>query len=90
MLFRSKKDEPLPLDQSKEALNWSITAILGYMGCLMMTGMFAMSFNFILMGLMSMVIAALFICHVVFCVMGVIASAKLEKFRVPFAIRLIK
>lgn len=80
ILYLVKKDDDYINDQSKEALNWSITAILGYVaGVLLMV---------ILIGFL--VIAAVGIVHLVFCIMGVIATSSGQAFRVPFALRLIK
>jgi uncharacterized protein len=80
IVYLIKKDDPYVIDQSKEALNWSITAIIGYCAGVILT--------FILIGVLVMLIVA--ICHLVFCVMGAIAGSNGKPFRVPFAIRLIK
>ena len=80
IFYLVKKDDPYIVDQSKEALNWSITAMIGYFaGVILM---------FILIGALVMLVVG--ICHLVFCVMGAIGASKGEKFRVPFALRLIK
>lgn len=80
ILFLVKKDDAYVLDQSKEALNWSITAIIGYVaGVILMV---------VLIGALVMLVVG--ICHLVFCIMGVIAASSGKKFRVPFALRLIK
>lgn len=75
-----KQDNPYLLAQSKEALNWSITAVAGYVA-----GMILVVF---LVGIL--VIFAVAIVHVVFCIMGAVATYNGREFRVPFAIRLIK
>jgi len=36
------------------------------------------------------VIPAVGICHLVFCIMGAIATSNGKPFRVPFALRLVK
>jgi uncharacterized protein len=80
ILYLVKKDDDYITDQSKEALNWSITAIIGYvLGTVLMV---------ILIGFL--VIAAVGIVHLVFCIMGVIAASSGQTFRAPFALRLIK
>jgi uncharacterized Tic20 family protein len=80
VLYLVKKDDPYIVDQSKEALNWSITAIIGYVvGSILIV---------ILIGFL--VIAAVGVIHLVFCIMGVIAASSGQTFRVPFALRLIK
>ena len=80
ILFLVKKDDPYVFDQSKEALNWSITAAIGdfagailTMSCIGIFVMFAVG-----------------ICHLVFCIMGAVSTSKGNTFRVPFALRLIK
>lgn len=80
VLFLVKKDDPYLLDQSKEALNWSITAAIGIAaGIVLMV---------ILIG--ALVIAAVGLCNLIFSIMGVIAASSGQPFRVPFALRLIK
>ena len=80
ILYLIKKDDAYVMDQAKESLNWSITAIIGYVVGIILT--------FILIGVL--VLALLGIAHLVFCVMGVLAASNGKPFRVPFAIRLIK
>lgn len=81
IVYLVKKDDPYILDQSIEALNWSITAIIAYVAGLVLT--------VILIGVF--VILAVGICHLVFCIMGALAASNGKSgFRVPFAIRLIK
>ncbi len=80
VLYLVKKDDAYILDQSKEALNWSITAIIGYVAGTVLA--------IILIGFL--VIAAVGILHLVFCIMGIIAANSGQTYRAPFAIRLIK
>ncbi|HTF95994.1 MAG TPA: DUF4870 domain-containing protein [Cellvibrio sp.] len=80
LMYLLKKDDAYVLDQSKEALNWSITALIGYVAGMILT--------VILIGVLVM--AAVGICHLVFCIMGVIAATSGKPFRVPYALRLIK
>lgn len=80
VIYLVKKDSAYTQDQAKEALNWSITAIFGYIIAFILT--------FILIGLLLLPIIGL--CHLIFCIMGAVATSKGNKFRVPFAIRLIK
>lgn len=80
IFFLVKKDDAYIQDQAKEALNWSITAMLGYLvGAVLMV---------VVIGLFVM--AAVGIAHLVFCIMGAIGASNGKEFRVPFAIRLIK
>lgn len=80
IIYLVKKDDAYILDQSKEALNWSITSLIVYV--------FGLVTSVILIGIVVLVLLG--ICHLVFCVMGAIASSKGTTFRVPFAVRLIK
>ena len=79
IVYLVKKDDAYILDQSKEALNWSITAAIGYVAGMILT--------FVLIGFL--VFVALGLCHLVFCVMGAIGASNGKTFRVPFALRLI-
>jgi len=80
IVYLIKKDDQYIQDQAKEALNWSITAAIGYVAGVILT--------FILIGIL--VFAVVGICHLVFCIMGAIGASNGKTFRVPFAIRLIK
>ncbi len=80
IIYLVKKDDAYINAQAKEALNWSLTAIMGYF--------IGIILSFILIGVLVFPIVG--ICHLVFCIMGVISTAKGNAFRVPFAIRLIK
>ena len=80
ILYLVKKDDAYVYNQSKEALNWSITAIIGYF--------VAFILSFILIGLLLLPVVG--ICHLVFCIMGAVSTSKGNEFRVPWAIRLIK
>ena len=80
IVYLIKKDDPYVVDQAKEALNWSITAIIAYVAGLILT--------IILIGVL--VILACAICHLVFCILGAVATSSGKPFRVPFALRLIK
>ncbi len=80
IFFLTKKDDAYIYDQAKEALNWSITFIIGYL-----TGLILM---LVLIGFL--VIMAVVIAHLVFCILGAIAASSGKPFRVPFALRLIK
>src|SRR5262245_43106881 len=75
-----KKDDAYITDQSKEALNWSITAAIGYFAGVILT--------FILIGVLVFIVVGL--AHLIFCVMGAIAASNGQQYRVPFAVRLIK
>jgi uncharacterized Tic20 family protein len=80
IVYLIKKDDAYVVDQSKEALNWSITAAFGYVAGIILT--------IILVGVLVMLAVGL--CHLVFCIMGAVAASNGKPFRVPFAVRLIK
>ena len=80
VLFLIKKDDAYVQKQSKEALNWSITATIGYM--------IGFVLSFIVIGIFIFPIVG--ICHLIFCIMGAVGTSKGKDFKVPFTIRLIK
>lgn len=80
ILYLLKTDDEYVSEQSKEALNWSITVVIGNVVAFILT--------FIAIGALLFPIIGL--AHLVFCLMGAFAVAKGEHFRVPWAIRLIK
>ena len=80
IIYLVKKDDAYVNDQAKEALNWSLTALMGYF--------IGIVLSFILIGVLVFPIVG--ICHLVFCIMGAVGTSKGSAFRVPFAIRLLK
>jgi uncharacterized Tic20 family protein len=76
-----KKDDAYVLDQSVEALNWSITAAL-----ITLVGRLVLSVIFL--GWLAYAVVS--IVHVVFCILGAVAATSGQRYRVPFAIRLIR
>ena len=79
IVYLIKKDDAYVLDQSKEALNWSITVLIGWFIGIITT--------FILIGFL--VFAVVVICNLVFCILGAVAASGGKPYRVPFALRLI-
>jgi uncharacterized Tic20 family protein len=75
-----KKDDAYVQDQAKEALNWGITFLLVLIVGKILT--------IILVGFL--VIGFAWLCNVLFCIMGAVATSDGKPFRVPFALRLIK
>lgn len=67
-------------DQAKEALNFQITLLIGYV----------ISFVLIFVVIGILLIFALSILNIVFCIIAGIAANKGELYRYPFAIRLVK
>ena len=88
-----KKDDAYVQTQAKEALNWSITFVIGYIGLwivAMILG-FILAFIFAPLAMIPMLALVLFgFSHLVFCVMGAVKCSSGKDFRVPFNIRLIK
>ncbi len=80
VFYLVKKDDPYVVNQAKEALNWSITVLIGYVAGLILT--------MILIGVL--VLLALGICHLVFCIMGAVACSNGKDFKVPYTLRLVK
>ena len=80
VIYLIKTDDEYLADQSKEALNWSITLFLGSLVggvlCIILIGF--------------LVLFALGIMNLVFCILGAIATSNGKRFRAPFALRLIK
>ena|SRR5262245_17024404 len=79
IVYLIKKDDAYVLDQSKEALNWSITALIGWFAGIVLT--------FVLIGFLVFFVVIL--CTLVFCILGAVAASSGKPYRVPFAIRLI-
>lgn len=80
ILFLVKKDDEFVQRHAKEALNWSITVVIGYFVGLLL--------SLILVGVL--VIAVLGLCQLIFCIMAAVAASKGEEYKAPFALRLIK
>jgi uncharacterized Tic20 family protein len=77
IVYLVKKDDDYVQDQAREALNWSITAIL------LSIALFITVIGIFLLWIVP-------ILNFIFCILGVIASSSGKPFRVPFALRLIK
>lgn len=80
IVYLIKKDDAYVLDQSKEALNWSITVLIGWFAGVILT--------FVLIGVLVFVVVGL--ANLIFCIMGAVGASSGQQYRVPFAIRLIK
>jgi uncharacterized Tic20 family protein len=80
IVYLIKKDDPYIQEQAKEALNLSITAVIGYLVGAILTVVF----------IGALILIAVGIAYFVFCIMGAVAASNEKPFRVPFAIRLIK
>jgi uncharacterized Tic20 family protein len=76
-----KKDTSKFLDdQGKEALNFQITMAIAHVACFILT--------FLVIGVF--IWPLVWLANLIFCILGGLAANKGEKYRYPFAIRLIK
>ncbi|MEN9659577.1 MAG: hypothetical protein RL571_3042 [Pseudomonadota bacterium] len=80
IVFLLKKDDPFVLEHAKEALNWSITVMIGYAISAVLT--------VILVGFLGIFLLGL--ANVVFCIIAAITASKGEAYRLPYVFRLIK
>lgn len=80
IFYLLKKDDEFILTHSKEALNWTITAIIAYIVALIL--------SVIVIGVFLLPVIGL--SHLIFCILGAIKSSNAKEFKVPVSIRLIK
>jgi len=80
IVYLIKRDDPFVLDQGKEALNWSLTVMIGYCAAWILT--------IVLVG--PLVAGALWVCNLLVCIMGAMSCSAGNAYRSPFALRLIK
>ena len=80
IVYLLRKDDGYVQDQAKEALNWAITALLGFL--------LARLLAYLLLGALAYPVVAL--VNLIFCVMGAVAASQGKAFRVLFALRLVK
>lgn len=66
-------------DESKEALNFQLTILIGYVICWIL--------SFVFIGLI--LLPLLWIVNIIFCVLAAIAVSSRGSYRYPFALRLI-
>ena len=81
IIWLVKRDEmPFVNYNGKEALNFQITVMIGFVG--------AWVLMFVLIG--ALLMPLLLIANLVFCILAAVAVSKGEHYRYPFAIRLLK
>lgn len=81
IIWLVKKDEmPFVDDQAKEALNFQITMLLAFI----VAGILVVVVIGILLAL------GLFVANIVFCIIAAMKANEGERYRYPFALRLIK
>ncbi|MBM7071996.1 DUF4870 domain-containing protein [Shewanella sp. 202IG2-18] len=80
ILYLIKKDDQYVQEQAKEALNWSITSMIGYAISTVLV--------FIVVGFLGYMILG--IAHLIFCILGAIKASNGEDYRVKYTLRLLK
>jgi uncharacterized Tic20 family protein len=81
IVWQLKKDlDPFVNEQGKEALNFQITVMIGYVA--------AWILMYLLIGFL--LIPILMICNLVFCILAAVAVSKGAHYRYPVILRLIK
>jgi len=80
IIYLVTNNDPYGKAQAKEALNFQITVLIGWI----IGGILTM----VLIG--TVVLAVVGIANLILCIMAAIAASKGEDYRYPFAIRLIK
>ena len=81
IIWLIKKDQSAFIDeQGKEALNFQITVLIGFVGVWILM--------FVLIGMLLMPL--LLIVNLVFCILAAVAVSKGQHYKYPFAIRLLK
>ena len=66
-------------DQGKEALNFQITVLVGYVVAAVLAG--------VTLGLLSFLPFLVWVVNIIFCVLGGVAANRGERYRYPFAWR---
>lgn len=93
VLFLTQKDDDYVQRQSKEALNWSITFVIGYIALWIAAMILGFVLGMIFAPLaaipMMILIFAGFL-HPIFCIMGAVKCSSGQDFKVPFNLRIIK
>ena len=79
LTHKDRTDKAWLNGQAKEALNFQITILIGYVICWILA--------FILIG--ALLLPLLWILNLVFCILAAVAVSKGENYRYPFALRLI-
>lgn len=79
LIHKDRGDKAYLVEQAKEALNFQITILIGYVICWVLA--------FILIG--ALLLPLLWIVNLVFCILAAMAVSKGGSYRYPFALRLI-
>ena len=85
IIWLIKKDQsPFVNQQGKEALNWAITIVIGYVGCMVI------GFIPIVQLVVCLIWPAVLVCNVVFGILSTIKVNSGQPYRYPICIRFIK
>jgi len=79
LINKDKADKTYLINESKEALNFQITVLLGYVICWILTVILIGAFLHIL----------LWILNIVFCILAAVKVSQTGTYRYPFALRLV-
>ena len=81
VVFLIKQDAPgWVLDNAREALNWQITVLIAGLVCVLLM--------FLLIGIPMF--WALMLANLVLCILATVKTSKMETYRYPFSLRLLK
>jgi len=84
IIWMTKKEtSPFVNDQGKEALNWELTVLIVYVGCM---ATFCIPFVHFL-GML--VIFAAGVTNLVLCILGAMSASKGTAYRMPFSIKFV-
>jgi len=86
-IFKDKG--PFAKDQTTEALNWSITILIVFIALNILSVILANILGILAM-LISLLVLAAWVGHLVLCIMGALKAKSGQAYRFPFALRLIK
>lgn len=79
LIHKDRSDKAYLVTEAKEALNFQITVLIGYVICWMLT--------FILIG--AFLTPILWLLNLVFCIIAAVKVSSTGSYRYPFALRLI-
>jgi uncharacterized Tic20 family protein len=80
VLYLTRKDDRFLLSHSTEALNWSITVLIGY----------AIAFVLLIILIGVLVFQLVWLINLVFCIMGAAAASRGTPYALPFCLRFIR
>jgi len=84
-----KEESPFVNDQGKEALNFQITVLIGYVAAAVLNGI--LSAIFAPLGCIGgLVILGIMVANIVYCILGGVAANKGTAYRYPCSLRLVK